>query len=62
MGNDNKVKKKKSKALPITIGIMLLIAIAVFVLCYYRIPTLKITQATLSFEADEDRKEISSSK
>lgn len=58
MENDNKVKKKKSKALPITIGIMILIAIGVYVLSYYKIPSLKIAQTSLSFEGEENQKEI----
>jgi uncharacterized protein YegL len=58
MENDNKFKKKKSKALPITIGVMILITIVVFVLSYYRIPTLQVAQTVLYFDEEENQKEI----
>jgi hypothetical protein len=58
MEGNNKAKKKKSKALPITIGVMILIAAAVCVLSYYMVPSLKIAQTSLYFEAEEKQKEI----
>ncbi len=58
MESEKKDIKKRSKALPITIVILLLIAGAVYVLSYYRVPTLKVSPNDLYFEGNEKQKEI----
>jgi len=58
MESEEKDIKKRSKALPITVVILLLIAGAVYVLSYYRVPSLKVTPNDLNFKDGEKEKEI----